>query len=202
MAKKDKKIKVDLTIQKRKKPWKIIIPIAVVVILIIWFVGMYNGLVRTDETVNEKWGNVESTYQRRVDLIPNLIETVKGYAAHEEDLFKEITAARSAWMKAKTPKSQVAAANQVEGALGKLMLVVENYPNLKANENFLALQDELSGTENRINVARQRYNEAVKAYNVKTRRFPTNLVANMFGFAQKEMFEADEGADKVPEVKF
>ncbi len=186
----------------KKKPWKIIIPIVIVVILVFWFVGMYNGLVGTQVTVDEKWGNVEATYQRRVDLIPNLIETVKGYAAHEEDLFKEITAARSAWMNAKTPATQVKAANGLEGALGKLMLVVENYPDLKASTNFLALQDELAGTENRINVARQRYNDAVKSYNVKTRKFPTNIVASMFGFAQREMFEAAEGAETAPEVKF
>ncbi len=187
---------------KTKIHWKIIIPLAIIIFLLIAIIGMYNGLVSTDEGVNKAWGDIESTYQRRADLIPNLLETVKGYMTHESDLLQAITNARSAWTKATSPKQQMAAAGQMDGALSKLLLVAENYPDLKASQNFLALQDELAGTENRINVARQRYNQAVKDYNIKTRKFPTNIMANLFNFEQKEMFEADEGTKTVTKVEF
>lgn len=183
--------------------WIALIVIGAIVLLgVLWFIGSYNGLVRADETVNEKWANVQTAYQRRADLIPNLVETVKGYAAHEKEVFTAVTEARAAIMKAKTPAQLQAADTQLTAALKTLFAVAENYPNLKANENFLSLQDELAGTENRVKVERDLYNKAVKDYSIKIRRFPTNIVANMFGFGKKEMFEAEEGTEKAPEVRF
>ena len=188
---------------------KWLIPLIVILLIIFWFVGAYNGLVSKDEGVNKAWGDVQSTYQRRADLIPNLIETVKGYKTYEQDVLENIVKLRSEAGQAKvqvddatSPAQLEAAMGSLDGVLSRLLVVVERYPDLKASQNFLALQDELAGTENRINVARQRYNDAVKLYNVKTRRFPTNIVANMFGFVQKEMFEAVGGAETAPEVKF
>ncbi len=192
-----------------KRPWKIIIPIAIVVILIFWFVGMYNGLISKDEEVNKAWGNVQTVYQRRADLIPNLIETVKGYRDYEQEVLENIVKLRSEAGQAKidvdgatNPQQLQDAMGNMDGILSKLLVVVERYPDLKASQNFLSLQEQLEGSENRISVERQRFNTAVKDYNVKTRKFPTNLVAGMFGFDQKEMFEADQGTDKVPEVSF
>lgn len=180
-----------------------LIVIGVILVLsVIWFIGSYNGLVKADETVNEKWANVQTAYQRRADLIPNLVETVKGYAAHEKEVFTAVTEARAAIMSAKTPAQLQAADTQLTAALKTLFAVAENYPNLKANENFLSLQDELAGTENRVKVERDIYNNAVKALNIKTRRFPTNIVANIFGFEKKEMFEAEAGTEKAPEISF
>ena len=173
----------------------------VVVILILWIAGSYNGLVRADEGVNEKWANVQTAYQRRADLIPNLVETVKQYSDYEGDILTEITNARASVGKASNPAQMQAAGNELNSALSRLLVVVENYPNLKANENYLSLQDELAGTENRIKTERDIYNKAVKALNIKVRRFPTNIIAGMFGFEKGETFEADEGADTVPEVK-
>ena len=159
-------------------------------------------LVSLDANAKEKWANVETQYQRRFDLIPNLVSTVKGYAAHEEKLFTEITEMRSRWQNAPTIDDKVTAANGLEGAIGRLLMVVENYPVLKASENFLSLQDELAGTENRVSVERTRYNEAVKQYNVATKRIPTSIIASMFGFKEKKMFEAAEGAENAPKVTF
>lgn len=175
---------------------------AIVVIGILWFVGSYNGLVSSDETVNEKWANVQTAYQRRADLIPNLVETVKAYSNYEGSVLTEITEARASIGKAGSPAELQAADAQLTSALSRLLVVVENYPNLKANENYLSLQDELAGTENRVKVERDIYNQAVKIYSIKVRRFPTNIVANMFGFGTKDMFEADAGADKAPQVQF
>ena len=175
---------------------------AVLFISVLWFIGSYNGLVRADETVNEKWANVQTAYQRRADLIPNLVETVKAYSDYEGSILTEITEARASIGKAATPAQLQAAGNELNSALSRLLVVVENYPNLKANENYLSLQDELAGTENRVKVERDIYNKAVKEYSIKVRRFPTNIVAGMFGFEKKEMFEADEGAEKVPKVNF
>jgi LemA protein len=186
--------------------WKnhlpLIIAAGVILLLIFWTIGAYNGIVRAEVNTDTSWGQVESVYQRRADLIPNLVETVKGIRDFEKDTFTAITEARSAWQSASTPQQQVAAANGLEGAISKLLLVVENYPDLKANQNFLALQDELAGTENRISVARQRYNEEVGTYNKKIRVFPNVIIANMAGFEKREFFESDEGADTVPQVTF
>ncbi len=174
--------------------------LALVVILALWVMGTYNGLVRADEGVNEKWGNVQADYQRRADLIPNLVETVQQYTDYEGDLLREVTQARSAWASARTPTELQAAATGMDSALGRLIAVVENYPELKANENFLSLQDELAGTENRIKVSRTEYNAAVRDYNVRVRGFPATLVAGMFGFERKDSFEAAAGADVAPDV--
>ena len=186
-----------------------LIPLVIVLLIVVWFVGAYNGLVTADEGVNKAWGDVQSKYQRRADLIPNLIETVKGYKTYEKEVLENIVKLRSEAGQAKVQVDDATSPAQLENAMGsldgvlsKLLVVVERYPDLKASQNFLALQDELAGTENRISVARDRYNAAVKLYNVKTRRFPTNIVANIFGFVQKEMFKAVEGAETVPEVKF
>ena len=175
---------------------------AIVVIGVLWFIGSYNGLVRADEAVNEKWANVQSAYQRRADLIPNLVETVKAYSDYEGGVLTEITEARASIGRANTPAELQAAGNEMNSALSRLLLVVENYPNLKANENYLSLQDELAGTENRVKVERDIFNKAVRDYNVRVRRFPTNIIAGMFGFEKKESFAADEGTDEAPKVNF
>ena len=183
--------------------WIVLIAVGVILLLtVFWFIGSYNSLIRVDEAVNEKWANVQSAYQRRADLIPNLVETVKAYSTYEGDMLTEITNARASIGKAGSPAELQAADAQLTGALSKLLVVVENYPNLKANENYLSLQDELAGTENRVKVERDIYNKAVKSMNIKVRRFPTNIVAGMFGFEKKDMFEADEGTDVVPDVDF
>lgn len=177
--------------------------VVVAVLLVIAFVGVYNGIVTKHETITAKWAQVENQLQRRNDLIPNLVNTVKGYAAHEKTVFTEVTAARSQWAKAGTVDEKVKAAGAVDAALGRLLLVAENYPNLKANDTFLKLMDELSGTENRIAVERMRYNEAVRDYNVTVRMFPGNVIAGMFGYKPAtEYFKAEEKAKAVPEVKF
>ncbi len=173
-----------------------------VVIAVLMIAGTYNGLVKSQETVNEKWSNVQTAYQRRADLIPNLVSTVKAYSNYEGELLTELTKARAAVGSAKTPSELQAAGNEMNSALSRLLVVVENYPNLKANENYLSLQDELAGTENRIKTERDIYNTAVKGYNVKVRSFPTNLMAGMFGFEKKDMFEAEEGSEKAPTVTF
>ena len=164
--------------------------------------GMYNGVVAKDEACNKAWGNVESVLQRRFDLIPNLVNTVKGYAQHEQGILEEITRLRSQWGEAQSTADKVEAASGLEGALSRLMVVVENYPDLKANQNFVALQDELAGTENRISVERQRFNESVQAYNVAIRRFPTALVARLAGFQPRAPFAAAPGAETAPTVQF
>ena len=170
-----------------------------------WVAGTYNGLVSVDEQVKEAWANVETQYQRRIDLIPNLVDTVKGFAKQELTVFTEVTRMRSQWGEAKTAGNvgqQIAAARGLDGAIGRLLLVAENYPQLKSNENFLKLQDELAGTENRVAVARTRYNDVVKQYNVRTRSFPGNFIAGWFNFTQKTSFEAEAGAEKAPKVSF
>ena len=182
------------------------------IILAGWITGMYNSLVKLDETVNQAWAQVQNQYQRRVDLIPNLVEVVKGYAAHEREVFEKVAEARSNVGKLQvTPEIlnnpqtfqqfQQAQAG-LSGALSRLLAVAENYPQLKANENFLQLQAQLEGTENRIAVERRRFNEIVQEYNIKVRTFPTAIFAGMFGFGQKQYFQAEPGADKVPKVKF
>jgi LemA protein len=164
--------------------------------------GTYNTLVSLDEGVKEAWAQVETQLQRRYDLIPNYVETVKGYAKQEKDVFIKVTEARSRVGQAQTIPDKIEANNELTSALSRLLVVVEQYPELKSNQNFLRLQDELAGTENRIAVARRRYNEAVKTYNVAVRSFPQNLVAKMFSFEKATFFEAPEAAKAPPKVEF
>ena len=194
-----------------KKGTITIIIVAIVAVIAVWAISGYNSLVGMDENVSNQWANVETQYQRRADLIPNLVNTVKGYAAHEKETLEGVIAARSQATQIKldptnlTPEKLAEyqkAQGQLATALGKLLAITENYPDLKANQNFLELQAQLEGTENRIAVARTRFNDATRQYNVTIRRFPANLIAGMFGFDQKAYFAAEEGAQTVPEVKF
>ncbi|MDE2925773.1 MAG: LemA family protein [Acidobacteriota bacterium] len=165
--------------------------------------GSYNRLVTLNEGVESAWAQVETVLQRRYDLIPNLVNTVKGFAAQEREVFTEVTRLRSQWGAARTTADKAQVAGRMEGALSRLLLVAERYPDLKSNQNFLALQDELTGTENRIAVERRRYNQTVQNYNTTVRRFPTNLVAGFFGFERSTAyFEASEGAETAPTVEF
>lgn len=188
------------------------IVIGVVVLILLWVMGSYNGLVNAKETVSQSWGDVQAQYQRRLDLIPNLVNTVEGAVKFEQTTQTQIAAlrtgvanAKAALANAQTGDERVAAvrqADQVSDTFTNLNINVENYPQLKATENFLSLQDELAGTENRVAVARQRYNEATRNYNVKTKRFPSNIIAGMFGFTEEKFFEAATGAEKAPKVAF
>ena len=188
-----------------------IIPVGIIVILVIWAIGGYNGMVKMDEQVQNKWANVETQYQRRADLIPNLVSTVKGYAKHEQQTLENVVKARSEATQVKvdaenlTPEKLAAfqkAQSGVSSALGRLLAVAENYPDLKANQNFLELQSQLEGTENRITVARKDFNDAAKSYNQSIRQFPKNILAGMFGFEKKSYFEAEAGSEKAPKVEF
>ncbi|HDP67424.1 MAG TPA: LemA family protein [Candidatus Marinimicrobia bacterium] len=196
-----------------QKRWLVVIIVLVILLMIYgFFKNNYNALVTLEETVNQAWAQVGNQYQRRADLIPNLVETVKGYAAHEKETFAAVTEARAkVGQLTVTPEvlndpEAFAKFQQVQGELGsvlsRLMAISENYPQLKANENFLALQSQLEGTENRISVERKRLNEAVQRYNTRIRRFPTNLLANLYGFEKKLYFEAQPGAETVPKVEF
>ena len=162
----------------------------------------YNTFVSQEENVKAQWAQVQNQLQRRNDLIPNLVETTKGFAQHEESVFKDIADARSQLLAAKSPDETIAAANRQTSALGRLLAVVENYPQLKANEQFNRLMDELAGTENRLAVARQRYNEAVQQYNTSRRQFPANITAKMFSFKDYPFFEAPPSATQAPRVNF
>ena len=162
----------------------------------------YNTFVGQEEAIKAQWAQVENQLQRRNDLIPNLVETTKGYATHEEAVFKDIADARAKLLAAKSPEETIQAANQQTSALGRLLAVVENYPNLKANEQFNRLMDELAGTENRLAVERMRYNEKVQAYNTSRRQFPANLTAKLFGFKEYPFFQAPPDAKQVPKVNF
>ena len=174
-----------------------------IVIVITGAISVYNNIVTRHETITSKWAQVENQLQRRNDLIPNLVNSVKGYVAHEKDVYEKITAARSSWSKAGTLSEKVAAAQATDSALFRLLAIAESNPELKANQNFMKLQDELSGSENRIAVERMRYNEAVKDYNITIRTFPGNILAGMFGYASaSEYFKSQEEAKSVPEVKF
>lgn len=184
-----------------------IIILVIVLIAGVWFgsiyVGHRNAMVTKRENVNALWSQVDVVLQRRADLIPNLVQTVKGFAAHEEKVFGDIAAARAAMIGAKTPQDKIAANGQLDSALGRLMVVVENYPQLRSNENFLRLQDELAGTENRIAIERRRYNEAVQDYNTYISLFPNNIVASMSGFTRNDAyFKTDEGSRAAPKVDF
>ncbi len=175
----------------------------VAVAFIAWAVSVNNRLVALQENVHSAWGQVETVLQRRYDLIPNLVNTVKGYAKHEEEVFENVARLRSQWASAGTTAEKVKAAGQLETGLARLLLVAERYPELKANENFRDLQYELSGTENRITVERQRYNDAVRAYNTTVRQFPASAIAGMRGFAADSVyFEAEREAKKAPKVDF
>ena len=176
--------------------------IAAIVIMAAMFFSSYNGLVSMNENVTGKWSQVENQLQRRNDLIPNLVNTVKGYAAHETEVFKAVSDARAKLGGAKTVAETTAANNEMNSALSRLLVVAENYPDLKANTNFQQLQDELAGTENRIAVARKDYNDAVQSYNAKIKSLPTSLYAGACGFTAKDYFKADAAAQNVPQVKF
>ncbi|MBR4964607.1 MAG: LemA family protein [Alistipes sp.] len=193
---------------KNKSLW---ITLGVVAVVVIWVVASYNGLVGKEVKVSEAWANVETVYQRRAELIPNLVNTVKGYAAHEQETLQAVTDARvkSTAMTidptTATPEQMQAwmdAQDDVNSAIGRLIAIAESYPDLKANENFMELQKQLEGTENRISTERRKYNESVREYNTALRRFPTNIIAGLFGFEKMEMFEAQEGAEIAPVVEF
>ena len=178
-----------------------------IILLFVFFIysfikGTYNNLVMLDEGVKAAWAQVENQLQRRYDLIPNYVETVKGFAQQERDVFIKVTEARSRVGGATTVPDKIEANNQLSSALSRLLVVVEQYPQLKSDQNFLRLQDELAGTENRIAVERMRYNETVKTYNIKVRSFPTNILAGMFGFEKAAFFEVPEAAQAVPKVEF
>ena len=193
---------------KNKTLWIII---AVVLVLFFWVRGVYNSMVTQDESVKTAWSQVENQYQRRLDLIPNLVNTVKGYASHERATLEGVINARANATKTtidptnlneETMKQFQAAQGELSSALSRLMVVVERYPDLKANQNFMELQAQLEGTENRISVERKRFNEVAQNYNTNIRSFPTNILAGMFGFQPKAYFPAESGAEKAPTVEF
>lgn len=174
--------------------------IVAVIALAIFLFSSYNGLVTTEEQVNTQWANVESKLQRRYDLIPNLVEAVRGSMQQEQEVFGNIADARARMAGATTQDEQIAAANNMESALGRLLVVMENYPQLRSNENVQRLMDELAGTENRISVERDKYNEVVRTYNTKIRQIPTSIFAGMLGFSQRSYFEANPDAQVAPKV--
>ena len=176
--------------------------LAIVLIIVIWYFSTYNSLVRMNEDVNGKWAQVETQYQRRVDLIPNLVSTVKGAANFESSTLEDITRLRSQWQTAPNVNAKVETANQIESALSKLLVVAENYPQLTATQNFQGLQDELSNTENKIAVERQRYNDAVRAFNARIKTFPTSFVAGRSGYTDREYFNSAPGSENAPNVNF
>ena len=188
-----------------------IILVAVIAALAMWVISAYNGMVKMDESVSTAWSNVENQYQRRADLIPNLVNTVKGYAAHEKETFEAVVSARSKATQMTIDADNLTpeklqqyqkAQGEIGAALGRLLAITENYPELKANENFKELQAQLEGTENRISVERRNFNEVARTYNTSIRTFPKSILAGMFGFDKRPYFEAEEGANKAPEVKF
>ena len=189
------------------KTLKTLLIIAGILVLLVvipysYLKGTYNSLVTMDESIKGAWAQVENQLQRRYDLIPNFVETVKGYAAHEKEVFVKVSEARSKVAGAGNIDEKIQANNQLSSALSRLLLVVERYPELKANTNFIRLQDELAGTENRIAVERRRFNETVKVYNIKIRSFPTNIIAGMFGFEKATFFEVPKERQEAPQVKF
>jgi LemA protein len=185
--------------------------IGIVIVMVGWGVGMYNGLVNAEEKAINAWAQVENVYQRRADLIPNLVATVKGYATHEREALEAVVTARAQATQLKVDLDKLDAASiqnyqeaqgQLSTALGRLLMITENYPDLKADQSFLTLQAQLEGTENRITVERNKFNEAVQEYNVLIRRFPRSVMANMFGFEKKAYFEAQAGSEVAPKVEF
>lgn len=195
-----------------KKGVIILIVVAVVVLgIFMWVKSTYNGLVTKQESVESAWSQVENVYQRRADLVPNLVATVKGYAAHEKETLEGVVNARSkatqmsidpTKLDEESLKKFQSAQGELGNAIGRLLMITENYPDLKANENFKELQAQLEGTENRITVERQKFNESAKEYNTQIRHFPANIIAGMFGFDRKPYFEAKEGAEEAPKVEF
>ena len=188
-----------------------IILIAAIAAVAMWAISAYNGMVKMDESVSTAWSNVENQYQRRTDLIPNLVNTVKGYASHEKETFEAVVSARSKATQMTVDADNLTpeklqeyqkAQGEIGAALGRLLAITENYPELKANENFKELQAQLEGTENRISVERRNFNEVARSYNTAIRTFPKSLLAGMFGFEKRPYFEAEVGANKAPEVKF
>ena len=187
----------------KNKGW--IIAGAIILLLILVFssiAGTYNSLVTLNENVDGKWSQVENNLQRRADLIPNMVETVKGYAAHEQEVFTAIADARSKLIGASGVEESAEANDQLSGAIGRLLVLSESYPELKADANFQALQDELAGTENRLAVARKDYNDAVQGYNTTIRKFPSNIFASTLGYEARDYFEASEAAKDAPKVEF
>ena len=180
----------------------LIVIVAIIVIIVVALIASYNGIVSKAEDVDNKFAQIDTQLQRRADLIPNLVNTVKGYAKQEQDVITLVTEAREKLAGANTISEKAEADQELTSALNRLMIVVENYPELKSSENFIQLSDELAGTENRIATARRDYNEAVKEYNTQIKKFPTNMMAGMFGFGEKEYFEAKETAQEVPSVNF
>ena len=195
----------------RKKPINVIVIIGIIAIIAIWVITAYNGLVKKDEACSQQWSKVESQYQRRLDLIPNLVNTVKGYASHEKETLTDVVNARNIASSSKVDPNNLTQESldkyqqsqaALKSSLDRLMVVVERYPDLKANQNFLELQSQLEGTENRIAVERQKFADIINAFNSKLRRFPTNIIAGMFGFERKAYFAADKGAETAPKVEF
>ncbi|AKO91777.1 LemA family protein [Priestia filamentosa] len=184
------------------KKWGLWVVLGVIVLLAIFSFSSYNGLVTQEQKVDTSWAQVENQLKRRSDLIPNLVETVKGYASQEKEVIQSVTDARAQLAGANTPKEYANADENLNGALNRLLVVVENYPNLKSNENFRSLMDTLEGTENRLAVARRDYNESVETYNLKVRRFPGNIMANIFGFSKKSYYEVSEKDQENPQVDF
>ena len=184
---------------------------AIIAIVLVWGTSTYNGLVEKQESVETAWAQVENVYQRRMDLVPNLVNTVKGYAKHEKETLDAVMNARAKATQMTVDVDDLSEENirkyqeaqgELQQAMGRLMMITENYPDLKANENFLTLQSQLEGTENRITVERQKFNETAKVYNTAVRKFPTSIIASMCDFEKKGYFEAQEGAEKAPVVEF
>ncbi len=183
--------------------WTAITVVVILVLLILFIIGIYNALIRLRNQVDNAWSQIDVQLKRRHDLIPNLVETARGYMKHERETFEEITKARSQAMGAKSVTEASKAEGALGGALGRFMLVVENYPDLKANQNFLALQEELTSTENKISFSRQNYNDQVLFFNNKIQMFPSNIIANMFNFGKRDFFEIEAPAEReVPKVSF
>ncbi|MDP2860766.1 MAG: LemA family protein [bacterium] len=174
---------------------------AIIVILVLFVFGTYNGLVGKSQAVDGQWAQVETQYQRRFDLIPNLVESVKGFMVQEKTIFEDLAKARAAYAGARNVEEKVAAANTVETGLSRLLAIIENYPQLKSNETVARLMDELAGTENRISVERKRYNDTIRSYNITIKTVPTNFVAGLFGFKERVYFQAEVGAEAAPKVK-
>jgi len=180
--------------------WGVLILVVLGLVVAAWIAATYNTLVTANENVDGQWAQVETVYQRRADLVPNLANTVKGFFEQERAIFTEITDARAAYSGAATPADQVAAANQLESVLGRLLVIVEDNPEIKSDETVQALITELEGTENRIAVERRRFNDEVRDYNIRVKKFPTNFIAGIFGFGERDFFEAAEGSEDAPEV--
>lgn len=187
-------------IMKKIKGWGI--GLIIIVLVLVWGIGTYNSLVSYDQKTKSSYSQIQNQLQRRLDLIPNLVNTVKGYASHEKDIMESLANARANLAGAKTINEQAAANDQITGALNRLLVVVENYPTLKADASFKQLMDELAGTENRIAVARKDYNEVIQDYNTKIKKFPTVIFARLFGFNEKAYFEASPDAQNAPKVNF